>query len=41
MWVVGGKEYQFCCPPCADVFVRNAKEKPDELKPPEEYVQKP
>ncbi len=40
-WVVGGKEYLFCCPPCVDVFVRKGKEKPDELKPPEDYVQKP
>ena len=40
-WVVGGNEYQFFCPPCVDVFVRKGKERPDELKPPEEYVQKP
>jgi YHS domain-containing protein len=40
-WVVGGKEYQFCCPPCVDEFVKKAKEKPDEVRPPEEYVQKP
>ncbi|MBA4066565.1 MAG: hypothetical protein C0501_23245 [Isosphaera sp.] len=40
-WVIGGKEYQFCCPPCVDEFVRKAKEKPDEVKPPESYVQPP
>src|SRR5262249_22652230 len=39
-WVVGGNAYQFCCPPCVDEFVQTAKEKPDEIKPPEEYVQK-
>ena len=40
-WVVGGKEYQFCCPPCVDEFVRKARERPDEVKPPESYVQPP
>jgi hypothetical protein len=39
--VIGGKEYQFCCPPCVDEYVRKAKEKPDEVKPPESYVQPP
>ena len=40
-WVVVGKEYQFCCPPCVDEFVKRAKENPDAVKSPEEYVQKP
>ena len=40
-WVIGGKEYQFCCPPCVDEFVRKAKERPDDVKPPESYVQPP
>src|SRR5262249_18461368 len=39
-WVVNGKSYQFCCPPCIDEFVKEAKEKPHELKDPEEYVKK-
>ncbi|VTU01700.1 Uncharacterized protein OS=Singulisphaera acidiphila (strain ATCC BAA-1392 / DSM 18658 / VKM B-2454 / MOB10) GN=Sinac_4511 PE=4 SV=1 [Gemmataceae bacterium] len=39
-WVVGGQTYEFCCPPCVDEFVALAKEKPDEIKPPEEYRQK-
>jgi YHS domain-containing protein len=39
-WVVGGKTYQFCCPPCVDEFVQTAKEKPDEIKEPEFYRQK-
>jgi hypothetical protein len=39
-WVVGGKTYQFCCPPCIDEFVRTAKEKPDEIKEPGDYVKK-
>lgn len=39
-WVVGGKTYTFCCPPCVDEFVLQAKEKPATVRPPEEYVQK-
>ncbi|MBX9582975.1 MAG: hypothetical protein K2X87_21935 [Gemmataceae bacterium] len=39
-WVVGGKTYEFCCPPCVDEFVALAKEKPDEIKDPSEYVKK-
>jgi YHS domain-containing protein len=37
-WIIGGKEYWFCCPPCIEEFLRLAKEKPDEIKGPEEYV---
>jgi len=36
-WIVGGKTYEFCCPPCIEEFVRTAKEAPAEVKPPEEY----
>lgn len=39
-WIVDGKAYQFCCPPCVDEFVSMAKEQPDHLKPPEEYIKK-
>lgn len=39
-WVIDGKTYEFCCPPCVDEFVALAKEKPDEIKPPESYRQK-
>ncbi|MDX1929053.1 MAG: hypothetical protein SFV81_21175 [Pirellulaceae bacterium] len=38
-WQVDGKKYLFCCPPCVDEFVRMAKEEPDSLKSPEDYVQ--
>jgi YHS domain-containing protein len=38
-WVVGGKSYEFCCPPCVDEFVKLAKITPDEIKAPESYVQ--
>ncbi len=39
-WIVSGKKYTFCCPPCVDEFVRMAKEEPNEVKEPLEYVQK-
>ncbi len=39
-WTVGGRQYQFCCPPCVEEFVQTAKEKPGELKGPETYVAK-
>jgi len=37
-WVIDGKPYQFCCPPCVDEFVKTAKDQPDEIKPPDSYV---
>lgn len=37
-WIVDGKSYQFCCPPCVDEFVTMAKERPDELMAPDDYV---
>lgn len=37
-WIVAGKTYEFCCPPCVDEFVKTAKERPEEIKPPDEYV---
>lgn len=40
-WIVGGKNYEFCCPPCVDEFVAMAKSKPDEVKTPDEYVKRP
>ncbi len=36
-WVVDGKPYEFCCPPCVDEFVKLAKEQPDAIKSPETY----
>jgi YHS domain-containing protein len=36
-WVIGGKPYQFCCPPCVDEFVTLAKEHPEQIKDPAEY----
>jgi YHS domain-containing protein len=39
-WIIGGKTYDFCCPPCVDEFVKQAKEAPDQIKEPGEYVKK-
>lgn len=39
-WVIGGKTFEFCCPPCVDEFVALAKEKPEEIRDPEEYRKK-
>lgn len=38
IWIVGGKGYEFCCPPCVDEFVQTAKHKPEEIKEPGSYV---
>lgn len=37
-WVIGGKAYQFCCPPCVDEFLELAKKSPDKISAPETYV---
>jgi hypothetical protein len=37
-WIVDGKSYQFCCPPCVDEFVRSAKERPEELQDPDTFI---
>ncbi|MFM7207809.1 MAG: hypothetical protein ACKO4T_14195 [Planctomycetaceae bacterium] len=39
-WVIGGKSYEFCCPPCVEEFVRMAKETPDAIKDPDTYVKR-
>ena len=36
-WIIDGKTYRFCCPPCIAEFVRQAKEKPKSLQSPEDY----
>jgi YHS domain-containing protein len=36
-WTIAGQEYQFCCPPCIDEFVRLAKHRPLEIQPPGAY----
>ena len=37
-WIIDGKPYQFCCPPCVDEFVTLAKEQPDEIRDPDSYI---
>lgn len=37
-WMIDGKPYEFCCPPCVDEFVKLAKEQPDEVKSPDTYI---
>ncbi|MEK6259606.1 MAG: hypothetical protein AABP62_13395 [Planctomycetota bacterium] len=37
-WIVDSREYQFCCPPCIDEFVKRAKGQPDEIQAPDDYV---
>jgi YHS domain-containing protein len=39
-WIVGGKKYLFCCPPCIDEFVKLAREAPEKIKNPAEYVKR-
>jgi YHS domain-containing protein len=39
-WVVGGKTYEFCCPPCVQEFVTLAKEMSQDIKEPEYYRKK-
>lgn len=39
-WIVGGKTYEFCCPPCVDEFVTLAKTKPEDVKQPDQYIKR-
>ena len=39
-WIIGGKAYEFCCPPCVDEFVKTAKATPDEILQPSDYVKR-
>ncbi len=39
-WIIGGKKYQFCCPPCVDEFVAQAKSNPELVKKPEDFVKR-
>lgn len=39
-WIIGGKTYQFCCPPCVAEFVTRAKTAPRSIKAPAAYVKK-
>jgi hypothetical protein len=39
-WIIGGRRYLFCCPPCIDEFVQRAKTAPGSIRLPEVYVQR-
>jgi hypothetical protein len=39
-WIVDGKPFEFCCPPCVDEFVQKAKEHPEEIGDPADYIKK-
>ena len=39
-WIVNAKRYEFCCTPCLDKFVKWAKEQPEKIKDPADYVRK-
>ena len=39
-WIVGGKKYLFCCPPCIADFVKQAKADPKSIKSPASYIQR-
>lgn len=39
-WVVDGKPYEFCCPPCVDEFVKLAKEEPSAIRAPGDYIRR-
>jgi YHS domain-containing protein len=40
VWWVNGQQYTFCCPPCLEKFVKQAKTTPEKVKAPGEYIQK-
>lgn len=40
IWVVDGKTYEFCCPPCIDEFVKLAKDNPQAVREPGSYRKK-
>jgi len=37
-WVIAGRRYTFCCPPCIDEFLGLAKHRPESVLPPEGYI---
>lgn len=39
-WIIGGKTYEFCCPPCVDEFLQMAKTNPVAIKTPDEYIKR-
>jgi YHS domain-containing protein len=39
-WVIGGRPYQFCCPPCVDEFLTKAKSSTDPLPDPQSFIKR-
>jgi hypothetical protein len=39
-WIIDGKPYTFCCPPCIDEFLKAAKSSTDQLPEPESFTKK-
>lgn len=39
-WVIGGKTYTFCCPPCVDEFLTRAKKSHKPLPSPETFIKR-
>lgn len=39
-WVIDGKSYEFCCPPCVDEFVKMAKTSTEPLPTPDSFTKK-
>ena len=39
-WIIDGKPYQFCCPPCIDEYINTAKTSADPLPDPESFIKR-
>jgi len=39
-WVIGGKTYLFCCPPCIDEFLKLARTASERLQEPAAYIKR-
>ncbi len=39
-WIIDGKPYEFCCPPCVDEFLASAKASSEPLPNPESFIKK-
>ncbi len=39
-WIIEGKSYQFCCPPCVDEFLSSAKLSAEPLPDPDSFIKK-
>jgi len=37
-WIIDGKAYEFCCPPCVDEFLSNAKSSTEPLADPSTFI---